>query len=92
MNTTNAAVGAGALVVVGRWSEPHGPGVLDTRLVVGVVLLAVFLAVLPDKVAQPMSWLILLTLTFRYAPSILAHTGVAQTSANTKRPPTGGVV
>lgn len=78
MNTTNAAVGTGAIVVLGRWSEGQG---ISIRVVVGVLFLAFGLAVLPERLAVPFAWLILVAVSFRYAPGIITRTGIGNTSA-----------
>lgn len=92
MNTTNAAVGIGTVVVLGRWSESTAP--IDGRIIVGVTALAVGLAVLPDNLAQPFAWLVLIVVLFRYFPSIIGHTGLANTSGSKspKRPPSGSTM
>lgn len=77
MNTTNITVGAGALVVLGRWSEGAG---MDVKIVVGVVVLAVILSALPDKVSGPLSALVLATVMFRYVPGIITKTGLGGSS------------
>lgn len=74
MNTTNAAVTAGALTVLGRWSEGDS---LSVRIVVGVVTLALMLSVLPEKVGRPFAWLIVFAVLFRYGTSIVEATGLA---------------
>ena len=76
MNTTNAAVGAGVLVTVGRWSEGD---TLSVRVVVGVVFLAIILSILPPKVANPFAALVLVAVAFRYLPGVIAKTGLDAT-------------
>lgn len=85
MNTTNAAVGTGAIVVLGRWSEGDG---VEMRIVVGVVFLAVALAILPERLAMPFAWLILAAATFRYVPGIVGKTGITHSTAG--NPARGG--
>lgn len=85
MNTTNAAVGTGAIVVLGRWSEGQG---ISVRIVVGVVFLAFGLAVLPDRLAVPFAWLVLMAVSFRYVPNIITKTGI--TGAASTQPFAGG--
>lgn len=75
MNTTNAAVGVGALVVVGRWSEGKG---MDVKVVVGVIGLAVLLALLPDQIAGPFAALIIVAALFRYVPAIVGATKLGE--------------
>ncbi len=75
MNTTNGAVGTGLLVVLGSWSEGKG---ISIRLVVGVLFLSYFMAILPERLAVPFMWLILTAVTFRYAPGIIAKTGITK--------------
>lgn len=82
MNTTNAAVGTGAIVMLGSWSESK---TVDVHVIVGVVFLAFFLSVLPEKIAVPFSWLILAAAAFRYLPGILGNTGLTTTTASTRR-------
>lgn len=78
MNTTNAAVGTGAIVVLGRWSEGQG---ISIRVVVGVLFLAFGLAVLPERLAVPFAWLILVAVSFRYAPGLISKTGITGTAS-----------
>lgn len=75
MNTTNAAVLAGALTVLGRWSEGDD---MDVRIVVGVITLAVMLAALPDKVARPFAYLVLAAVLFRYGKGIVDASGITE--------------
>lgn len=75
MNTTNAAVGTGALVVIGRWAEGNG---LEVKVVVGVVGLAVLLALLPDAIAGPFAALIVVASLFRYLPAIVGATKLGE--------------
>jgi hypothetical protein len=78
VNTTNAAVGTGAIVVLGRWNEGQG---ISVRVVVGVVFLAFGLSVLPDRLAVPFAWLVLVAVTFRYVPGIVGKSGIASSGA-----------
>lgn len=75
MNTTNMAVGAGVLVTLGRWASGKG---LSVRVVVGVVILALALSVLPPKVAKPFAALIIVAVLFKYGPSIINATGITK--------------
>lgn len=75
MNTTTAAVGTGALVVVGRWSEGD---TISVRVVVGVVFLAVFLSIMPPKIATQFGYLIMFVVAARYLPGIVGRSGITQ--------------
>lgn len=86
MNTTNAAVGTGAIAVLGSWSEGRG---ISIRVVVGIVFLAVFLSVLPQRLAVPFAYLILTAVAFRYMPGIIARTGIAKNTGASMNGPQG---
>lgn len=88
MNTTNAAVGAGVVVVLGRWSEGD---LVDIRVVIGVLIVAFVLAALPDEVAEPFAWLILIGCLWRYAENILRSAGMTQEQRNQRRRRGGGM-
>lgn len=53
---------------------------MDVKIVVGVVVLAVILSALPDKVSGPLSALVLATVMFRYVPGIITKTGLGGSS------------
>lgn len=75
MNTTNAAVGTGAIVILGRWSEGDN---VDIRIIIGVLIIAFVLAVLPEEISEPLAWLILIAVLFRYAENILKNAGTTE--------------
>jgi hypothetical protein len=63
VNTTSSTMLTGALVVAGRWTEGKP---VDAKVVVGVVVLVVALAAMPEELSKPFALLILLAATFRY--------------------------
>lgn len=81
MNTTNAVVMTGGLAVLGRWSEGDG---VDVRLMVAIVILALMLSSFPEKIAQPLAYLMLAAVLFKYGPAIIDKTGVRE--ARPKKP------
>lgn len=83
MNTTNAAVGTGLIALLGSWSEGKG---ISVRVVVGITFLAVFLSILPERLAVPFAYLILTAVAFRYAPGIIQRTGIASSTSGSAGP------
>jgi hypothetical protein len=65
----------GVVVCVGRWSRKEK---ITSRIVVGVVIIALFLSLIGERqprLAGQFSALILLSATFGYGPSILKQLG-----------------
>jgi hypothetical protein len=79
MNTTNAVVLTGLVVVAGRWANDKP---LDIKLAVGTAGLAIFLSVLNSsnpELAGKFTALILLAAVFLYGPGIAEKTGLVNT-------------
>lgn len=78
MDTTNAVLMTGVLVVGGRWAQDKP---LDIRIAVGTAGLALFLAVInasqPD-LASKFAVLILVSAAFLYGPAIFKKTGLTK--------------
>lgn len=75
MDTTTATLLTGTIVAIGRWSQDK---TWNARIVIGVVILALFLSLLGQsqpKLASRYGALILIIATLGYAPSILAKLG-----------------
>lgn len=76
MNTTNAVLMTGLIVVAGRWSSDKP---LDIKLAVGTAGLALFLAVLNSnspELASKFAVLILVGAVFMYGPGIAKKAGL----------------
>jgi hypothetical protein len=78
MNTTNAVLMTGLIVVAGRWA---GGKQLDIRLAVGTAGLVLFLAVInsssPD-LASKLAMLVLVSAVFLYGPTITKKAGLSK--------------
>jgi hypothetical protein len=78
MNTTNAVLMTGLVVVAGRWA---GGKPLDIRMAVGTAGLALFLAVInsssPD-LASKFAVLVLISAVFLYGPTITKKAGLSK--------------
>lgn len=75
MNTTTSVLLTGVIVVIGRWAKDEG---ITSRIVVAVVILALFLSLLGQnqpKLANQFGLLVLITAMFGYAPGILGKLG-----------------
>lgn len=75
MNTTTSVLLTGVIVVVGRWAKEQG---ITSRIVIGVIVLALFLSLLGQsqaKLANQFGLLILITAMFTYGPAILGQLG-----------------
>jgi hypothetical protein len=78
MNTTNAVLMTGVLVVGGRWASDKP---LDIRVAVGTAGLALFLAVINSsnpELASKFAVLILVSAVFLYGPAIVKKTGLTK--------------
>lgn len=78
MNTTNAVVLTGLIVVAGHWANGKQ---MSIRLAIGTGALALFLSALnqssPDLAAK-FSMLILLAAVFMYAPGVAKKAGLTK--------------
>jgi hypothetical protein len=75
MNTTTSVLLTAVIVVVGRWARNEG---ITSRIVIGIVILALFLSLMGQsqpKLAGQFGALILLTAVFGYGPDILKKLG-----------------
>lgn len=78
MNTTNAVLMTGLLVVAGRWADGKP---LDIKLAVGTAGLALFLAVMnasQPELAGKFAVLVLVGAVFLYGPTIVKKTGLTK--------------
>lgn len=78
MNTTNAVLMTGLVVVSGRWASGKP---LDIRLAVGTAGLALFLAVINSsspELASRFAVLVLVTAVFMYGPTIAKKAGLTK--------------
>lgn len=76
MDTTTSVIATGTLAAVGTWSEGKG---ITLRLVTGVIVLSIALALLSNvdaKLARGMAMLVLVTATFRYLPATVNKLGL----------------
>jgi hypothetical protein len=75
MNNSNSILLAGAIVIIGRWTQDKP---MTARITVGIFVLALFITILADsqpKLGRQFSLLILIVAVFGYAPSILNAIG-----------------
>lgn len=78
MNTTNAVVLTGLVVVAGRWANSKP---LDIRFGVGIAGLTLFLAALNSsspELASRFAVLILVAAAFTYGPGIFRKAGLSK--------------
>lgn len=75
MNTTNAAVGTGVIVVLGKWAKDE---TLDVGIVVGSAVFAVALSILPEPLGDKFALLVLMLAGFIYGPAIGFRAGLVK--------------
>jgi hypothetical protein len=78
VNTTNAVLMTGLIVVAGHWADDKK---LSVRLAVGTAGLSLFLSVLNSsspELAGKFAVLVLVGAVFLYGPSIVKKTGLAK--------------
>lgn len=73
MNTTNAAVGTGVIVTLGKWANDEP---LNVGIVIGSAVFAVALAVLPEPLDQRFALLVVVIAGLHYGPVIAMKTGL----------------
>jgi hypothetical protein len=78
MNTTNAVVLTGVLVVGGKWAQGTN---LNIRIAIGIWALSLFLAVMNEsepELASKFAILVVLGALFLYGPAIVKKIGLTK--------------
>jgi hypothetical protein len=77
MNPVVAAVVAGAIIVAGKWSKGKSPSVDNAVGVAGIAIMLSLIETGNAKLANSFAWLILVSLSVVYIPSIVKAAGLA---------------
>lgn len=78
MNPVVAAVVAGAIVVAGKWSKGKSPNVDNAVGIAGIAIILSLIETGNAKLANAFAWLILVSLSIVYIPSIVKAAGLAK--------------
>lgn len=84
MTPVAAALTAGAMIVVGKWSKGKGPTLENGIGIAGIAIGLALMEQANKKLAVSFGWLIVLSVTIVYFPSIAEGTGLTGSSSKSE--------